>query len=984
MVYAYSSTDAIIRRLALEVDILGMSEKYDFSKISDQQKFEQLPPEEKEAVIGGALEAAQEGADERENEIQKKTEKREADELKEKEKRLLADIKIIRLYEQGLKDSDWNVRYGTVESLGSLASINLELYAKLYEQGLKDSDWNVRQGTAKSLGSLASINPELYTKLYEQGLKDSDSDVRWGTAKSLGSLASINPELAAKLYEQGLKDSDSDVRQGTAESLGSLASINPELYTKLYEQGLRDSDSAVRWGTAKSLGSLASINPELAAKLYEQGLRDSDWNVRRGTAKSLGSLASINPELYTKLYEQGLKDSDSDVRWGTAKSLGSYWENQTPINLNEEEIQKLLAKGGNDTAYAVGYFYGDKAPARENIPEHTKKGLEFGMLERERQLSGADEEYKKRLFETAKEARAQGLTRTLAKGLEFQDYETVSNFLLGELKQAKDESTSIRYLKTVIEIENPKARTMAANLFANRELPRRYRRYLAEKLINEGHWDKNLGPYLKDKDENEADEILTSLISKLGLNPDLAAYQALEAPGLLAGETISERIEELKEHKSKFEEYDLAGLRNALKDDDARKIFYLIKGGEYRYTLINDYSFDKFSLVFKKVLEQEIDDERLKEFKKSLLKAGRSEDEAKKIIGEFLEGRTPIMDQEKRNISFFADVELGGEYEENLVRLQSVLGQELESLIYAGFQEEIPSNMEEAKNIQKTESKKGGQIKEFLEAGKKHDFDTVKKIAEKCKKELIFRARQKGGDKEAVEELERLNVSGLLHKYLTVNLPKLFKSPLISEWQSHLNETLTKLEAGRGAKKSIKKELELTFLDKGKDFIRTLRFADGQQCCFNSKNYDIQGGQGASDWIARLNADPLSFIFDIKTKDSNVISGFIFGRMGVSPKTQKPIIMLNGVYSQEKGKIVNDNILRIVEEQFAKRIGASAIVMASKHGGSLSEMPSGYEKVADEKIIAIRALENNDAIYDDIGSVANGEFLFDGYEKEMS
>ncbi|HEY4519173.1 MAG TPA: hypothetical protein VJK01_02350 [Candidatus Paceibacterota bacterium] len=33
-----------------------MSEKYDFSKIEDQQKIEQLPQEEKEAVIGDAQE----------------------------------------------------------------------------------------------------------------------------------------------------------------------------------------------------------------------------------------------------------------------------------------------------------------------------------------------------------------------------------------------------------------------------------------------------------------------------------------------------------------------------------------------------------------------------------------------------------------------------------------------------------------------------------------------------------------------------------------------------------------------------------------------------------------------------------------------------------------------------------------------------------------------------------------------------------------
>ena len=43
---------------------------------------------------------------------------------------------------------------------------------------------------------------------------------------------------------------------------------------------------------------------------------------------------------------------------------------------------------------------------------------------------------------------------------------------------------------------------------------------------------------------------------------------------------------------------------------------------------------------------------------------------------------------------------------------------------------------------------------------------------------------------------------------------------------------------------------------------------------------------------------------------------------------------------------------------------------------------SGYEKVFNN-IIAIRALKNNDKVYDDIGNVANGEFEFDGYGKEI-
>jgi len=58
-------------------------------------------------------------------------------------------------YEQGLRDSDPDVRWGTAQSLSALAPVNPELYAKLYEQGLRDSDWGVRRGTAQSLSILA-------------------------------------------------------------------------------------------------------------------------------------------------------------------------------------------------------------------------------------------------------------------------------------------------------------------------------------------------------------------------------------------------------------------------------------------------------------------------------------------------------------------------------------------------------------------------------------------------------------------------------------------------------------------------------------------------------------------------------------------------------------------------------------------------------------------------------------------------------------
>jgi len=164
--------------------------------------------------------------------------------------------------------------------------------------------------------------------------------------------------------------------------------------------------------------------------------------------------------------------------------------------------------------------------------------------------------------------------------------------------------------------------------------------------------------------------------------------------------------------------------------------------------------------------------------------------------------------------------------------------------------------------------------------------------------------------------------------------------------------------------------------------MRAVRFADSQ-CCFNSIHYRIEGDLGAADWIARLYADPLSFIMDLKDEGSRIISGFVFGLMGIDPKTKRPVVMINGIYTQESGGSIVNNILKLIEDNFAREIGASSIVIALKHGVRLIEEPTGYKPVQ-RTLKVIRALKNNDRCYDDIGTVANGKFSFKGYEKRLA
>jgi len=149
--------------------------------------------------------------------------------------------------------------------------------------------------------------------------------------------------------------------------------------------------------------------------------------------------------------------------------------------------------------------------------------------------------------------------------------------------------------------------------------------------------------------------VLTALIRDLGLTPDKTVYEALETPGLLSGGTLPERVAELRSLRREFSELPLSDLKDKLRDKRLRRLFYLVKGGEYRYTLINDYSYDKFSLLVDKILSQETDREKLEEFRRSLEAAGLPPDRQTAVLNSLENGRWPLPDPNRRQFSFEAE-----------------------------------------------------------------------------------------------------------------------------------------------------------------------------------------------------------------------------------------------------------------------------------------------------------------------------------------
>ncbi len=866
-------------------------------------------------------------------------------------------------------------------------------YAGKIAIALKDHD-AMRRAAEKYLSSWRPNDAaEVAFALNDPALKDKARTyaVQFG-AKTKGEVAIILGEYeeAKAAAEECLRICEEKKRAGkyNENSTDSGESYEKKAQELMIIIARRDSTYAKSLIPRKDLPQ--TIKQQLTLVLAETDPEAARAAVQTLTRQVEESLRATNDHNGTYIRSE-LKSHAALVRATIFKYHGAE------VRTSGEEAAKLVALGKDRTAMVVGW-----ATPTTELPEVLKAAPSDGI--RRSAVLGSlfnkrPADYQRELVDLAfASSDDPNFERTLSRCLSHFDYEQASNILLQKLKDSTDEKLCLRYLKTLIDIENPKGRTMATDLFANRDVPRRRRRYLAEKLIASHHWDPELGKILperiKEHGEEAVDDILVAMISDLGLVPDVPAYTALEKPGILEGATLSDRVHELQSLRDEFSRLPLKELKERLKDDRIRRVFYLVKGGEYRYTLINRYSYEQFSLVVDKMQREEVDEEKMAEFSQAMEKGNVALDRRAEISNTLREGRMPLKDKDRRSFAFDAAIDLGSEFELANQRLQEIWGRELKALGWSSELEgELPLGIDDA--IAKSEGKdvqkeKTQRILQFLKMGEKQDIRTLRKLADACKKDLVSSYKQKaraGGEagvaaKVRLEEIERLNISGLLHAYITERLPRLKDSAVLLEWESHLRDTLTTLETGpvQGATKN--KRLELTFLDKGRDFVRATRFADSRQCCFNSSNYNANG-PSAADWIAKLHADPLSFIMDIREEGSRIISGFVFGRTGIDPATGRPIVMLNGIYSQESGPSLTNNILKIIEDQFARPIGAASIVIASKHGGKLAKKPDGYQEVKRD-IKAIRALKNNARVYDDIGTEANDTFTFEGYERTLA
>ena len=626
------------------------------------------------------------------------------------------------------------------------------------------------------------------------------------------------------------------------------------------------------------------------------------------------------------------------------------------------------------------------------------------------------------------------LTAKILANLSIMGEHSASQILLTEARRRPVEDRVFWLLAALAETDSYKAKDAVLQAIGSGSLKDAASWALIRRLVNEKYLPKELRSFYEEQMEGlkgeERKEKLTLLlkttqlsIKELNVTPDVELLKYL-LEGATSIEAIERKIEKAKERKKEFEKIeDKDELVKYLSGDkEAAMLYFILYGGRTRFALVNNYTSEKFSTILSIAKDLKVHPEPLEEFLSTLPGEKRKEVEKRLLAGKFplrdgtysrtirvdVSDALKMKNLNRRVAEVFGRNELGillklRIYLEELEKTDPALAEKLSnakgladaSSIIAEAEKKHPELIEAVEKRFKKNWKKLGEKKVLaisLHAALSNDSNEVKigemlKNLEVQRKALMSSVRQQYKSKSiekmarderiaALQEKAKAKLVRYILQQVAGGTEREVEALVFSEWESHMDQVFQDFENLKESDQKVAKEKEVTlrWLDKREDLIECLRFADSAQCCFNSKNYRLEGHEvGAAEWIVRVWKDPLSFIFQIEDSPGNAI-GFVFGSFGA--REGKPVDMLDGVYMEGKTDTAAQSIVNAIESDFAKPLGCAMQIVAARHGGT-SRYGKDYSN-SKIKVKRLRALEGPDGnpetkIYDDLNVGVNEE-----------
>ncbi len=226
----------------------------------------------------------------------------------------------------------------------------------------------------------------------------------------------------------------------------------------------------------------------------------------------------------------------------------------------------------------------------------------------------------------------------------------------GSLEKNKEQE----YLPHIIgvlmnQFDDYRVNDIAVQLVGDTRLASPVRRNLLHKLVQRGYLPKDVGEWwaesniTAEKQNNlSADwerrlELLQKVIADLGVVPSKEVLVFLEDKKRWGNTTLSERVEKIRESQKEFAQVKTQKeLVNILVQDERKAmVYFILHGGEDRFNLINNYSFEKFKEMIKLIADLRVHSEPLKKFQKALRESEMKSEQISEIMTRLSGGHFP-------------------------------------------------------------------------------------------------------------------------------------------------------------------------------------------------------------------------------------------------------------------------------------------------------------------------------------------------------
>ncbi len=254
--------------------------------------------------------------------------------------------------------------------------------------------------------------------------------------------------------------------------------------------------------------------------------------------------------------------------------------------------------------------------------------------------------------------------------------------------RSRDRQHIPRVIKVLLEnFDDFRGNDLALQLAGDQSLDPHLSIYLFGKLIEKGYLPQDVKHWWSEEKavrgkglvaEQNRLEVIRRVVTDLGVMPSREILGFISDDRQWRNISIGERIGKIRESQQEFSlirnNHDLATFLQS--DGQKAMMYYLLHGGDDRFNLINNYSFDTFKEMVGLIADLRIHDGPLRKFEATLAQGAMPKQERLALIDRLKQGNTPYEDGAKSRVEISFNVSENAAIKNANMEIGRALGRE--------------------------------------------------------------------------------------------------------------------------------------------------------------------------------------------------------------------------------------------------------------------------------------------------------------------